>query len=217
MKIRHPCIFPSAFLLCWLITSPQWPLIESNIKSFFFYYCQFHTVAWYPPFISAFINPEWRKGGIFHKSLPPVAGWGMQTRWSKPEERRISALTVCWRSRLVHNMSSSSKISLRGPLLNCDCKAWSLPPCGNRCRQCRLLITVRTLRSVRARAESSAIGRHYVFFFFKYVLLYRSWTPEDIFVMMFSSRTRSVPGFGNIFENQNQEKKKSTSNKLQPN
>lgn len=163
MKVRHPCIFPSAFLLCSLIPSPQWPLIKSNIKSFFFY-CQFHTVAWYPPFISAFINLEWRKGGIFHKSLPPVAGWGMQTRWSKPAERRISALTVCWRSRLVHNMSSSSKISLRGPFLNCDCKAWPLP-CGNRCRQCRLLITVRTLPSVRARAESSAIGRHYVFFF----------------------------------------------------
>lgn len=68
---------------------------------------------------------------------------------------------------------------LKTPLLRCDCKDWPLPH-SNRCRQCRLLITARFLRSGQ-RAKRPAIGRHC----FLNKLLYRSSTREDLFGMMF--------------------------------
>ena len=46
------------------------------------------------PFIFPIFSPKCHKGGIFHQPLP-CACCGMQTRWSKPAERVVSAVTVC--------------------------------------------------------------------------------------------------------------------------
>lgn len=135
-------------------------------KVLFFFNANSTLLLGTPPFISAFIKPERRKGGIFHKSLPPR--WRLRNA-DKMEQACRSAVSRHWQWANVPGVCTTCpaplKISLWGPLLSCDCKVWP-PPCGSRCRLCRLLITVRTLRSFRTRAESSVVGRHYLFLFF---------------------------------------------------
>lgn len=116
-------------LLVWIgeQLSHQWPLIKSYMTFLCVRVCVSTPHCCCDPTLYLCLHlPRVPQKVEFSTSHFPVEAEECRQDGASPQEYGISALTVCWCSRLAHNMSGSLTLP-PGPLLSYDCKVWPCP------------------------------------------------------------------------------------------